>query len=188
MLKAKKSQTQETRYGAPLVVQWIRICLPNLGTWGQFLVQEDSTCCIATKARVPQLLSLCAANTEVHTPRACALQQESRLNEKPMHHNEQRPCSLQLEKVKAKLLSRVWLFATPWIVAYQAPQSIECSRQEYWSGLPFPSPGDLPNPGIEPGSLALQADARSTIWATKEASRENLPKWQRSSKDNLNNL
>ena len=53
----------------------------------------------------------------------------------------------------------VRLFVTPWTVAYQAPQSMEFSRQEYWSGLPFPSPGDLPNPGIEPRSSALQADA-----------------------------
>ena len=58
-----------------------------------------------------------------------------------------------------KSLSRVQLFLTLWTVAYQAPQSMEFSRQEYWSGLPFPSPGDLPNPGIEPGSPALQADA-----------------------------
>ena len=49
--------------------------------------------------------------------------------------------------------------ATLWIVAYQAPPCMEFSRQEYWSGLPYPSPGDLPNPGIEPGSPALQADA-----------------------------
>ena len=49
--------------------------------------------------------------------------------------------------------------ATPWTVAYQVPPSMEFSRQEYWSGLPFPSPGDLPNPGIEPRSPALQADA-----------------------------
>ena len=48
---------------------------------------------------------------------------------------------------------------TPWTVAHQAPPSMEFSRQEYWSGLPFPSPGDLPNPGIELGSPALQADA-----------------------------
>ena len=48
---------------------------------------------------------------------------------------------------------------TPWTAAYQAPLSMGFSRQEYWSGLPFPSPGDLSNPGIEPGSLALQADA-----------------------------
>ena len=58
-----------------------------------------------------------------------------------------------------KLLSRVQLFTTPWTVAYQAPQSMEFSRQEYWSGLPFPSPGDLPNPGIEPRSPALETDA-----------------------------
>ena len=62
-------------------------------------------------------------------------------------------------KLKVKLLSRVQLFATPWTVAYQAPLSMGFSRQEYWSGLPFPSPGDLPNPGIEPRSPALQADA-----------------------------
>ena len=62
-------------------------------------------------------------------------------------------------KVKVKSLSRVRLFVTPRTVAYQAPPSTEFSRQEYWSGLPFPSPGDLPNPGIEPGSPALEADA-----------------------------
>ena len=59
---------------------------------------------------------------------------------------------------EVKSLSRVQLFATPWTVAYQAPLSMGFSRQECWSGLPFPSPGDLPNPGIEPGSLALRAD------------------------------
>ena len=59
-------------------------------------------------------------------------------------------------KVKVKSVSRVRLFATPWTVAYQAPPSMGFSRQEYWSGLPFPSPGDLPDPGIEPDSPALQ--------------------------------
>ena len=49
--------------------------------------------------------------------------------------------------------------ATPWTVAHQAPLFMGFSRQKYWSGLPFPSPGDLPNPGIEPGSPALQADS-----------------------------
>ena len=63
---------------------------------------------------------------------------------------------------EVKLLSRVRLFATPWTVARQAPLSMGFSRQEYWSGLPFPSPGDLPNPGIKPGSPALQADALSS--------------------------
>ena len=62
-------------------------------------------------------------------------------------------------KVKVKLHSRVQLFETPWTVAHQAPLSIGFSRQKYWSGLPFPSPGDLPDPGIEPRSPTLQADA-----------------------------
>ena len=61
-------------------------------------------------------------------------------------------------KVKVKSLSRVQLFATPWTVAYQASPSMGFSRQGYWSGLPFPSPRDLPNPEIEPGSRTLQAD------------------------------
>ena len=58
-----------------------------------------------------------------------------------------------------KLLSHIRPFATPCSVAYQAPPSMGFARQEYWSGLPFPSPGDLPDPGIEPRSPALQADA-----------------------------
>ena len=58
-----------------------------------------------------------------------------------------------------KLLSRVRLFVIPWTVAYQAPPSMEFSRQEYWGGLPFHSPEDLPNPGIEARFPTLQADA-----------------------------
>ena len=65
----------------------------------------------------------------------------------------------QIRNEEVKSLSHVRLFMSPWTVAYQAPQSMEFSRQEYWSGLPFPSSGDLPDPGIEPGSPALQADA-----------------------------
>ena len=61
--------------------------------------------------------------------------------------------------MKVKSLSRVQLFVTPWTIAYQAPLSMGFSRQEYWSGVPFPSPGDLPNPGIESRSPALEADA-----------------------------
>ena len=67
--------------------------------------------------------------------------------------------SLEVKLVKVKSLSGVRLFVTPWTVAYQAPPSMGFSRQEYWSGLPFPSPGDLPDPGIEPGSPAFQADS-----------------------------
>ena len=55
------------------------------------------------------------------------------------------------------MLSHVRLFATPWTVAHQASLSMEFSRQEYWSRLPFPTPGDLPDPGIEPTSLASAA-------------------------------
>ena len=59
--------------------------------------------------------------------------------------------------MKVKLLSHVQLFATPWTVTYETSPSMGFSRQEYWSGLPFPSPGDLPDPGIKPGSPALEA-------------------------------
>ena len=61
--------------------------------------------------------------------------------------------------VKVKSLSHVQLFAIPWTVVYQVSLSMGFSRQEYYSGLPFPSPGDLPDPGIEPRSHVLQADA-----------------------------
>jgi len=65
---------------------------------------------------------------------------------------------MQAYHTALKSLSRVRLFATSWTVARQAPPSMEFSSQEYWSGLPFPSPGDLPNPGIKLQSPALQAD------------------------------
>ena len=58
-----------------------------------------------------------------------------------------------------KSLSHVRLFETPWTVAHHAPPSMEFSKQEYWSGWPLPSPGDLPDPGITPGSPTLWADA-----------------------------
>ena len=66
------------------------------------------------------------------------------------------------ERKKVKLFSCVQLFVTPWTVACQAPLSMGFSRQEYWSGLTFPSPGDLPNPGNEPRSPTLQADTLSS--------------------------
>ena len=70
-----------------------------------------------------------------------------------------------------QLLSRVRLSATPWTVAHQAPLSMEFYRQEHWSGLPFPSPEDLPDPGIKPGSPALWADSLSSELPGK-------PKWE----------
>ena len=65
---------------------------------------------------------------------------------------------VNLIKFKESLVAQssgVRLFATPWTVAYQAPQSMGFSRREYWGGLPFPSPEDLSDPGIEPGSPTL---------------------------------
>ena len=63
------------------------------------------------------------------------------------------------QKSKCQLLNCVLLFATPWTVAHQAPLFMGFSRQEYWNGLPFPCPGDLPDPGIKPGSPTFQADS-----------------------------
>ena len=68
----------------------------------------------------------------------------------------------QLRKSESASLSAVF-FVTPWTAARQAPLSMGVSRQEYWSGLPCPPPGDLPDPGIEPGSPALQANSLQTL-------------------------
>ena len=78
-----------------------------------------------------------------------------------LSHHERTPKNINchLWQHKCWSLRHVWLFVTPWTVAQQAPLSVEFSRQEYWSGLPCPSPGDLPNPGIKPRSPALQADS-----------------------------
>ena len=66
---------------------------------------------------------------------------------------------MKVKMLVSQSVSPVPLFATPQTVAHQAPLSMGFSRQEFWSGLPFPSPGDLPDPGIKPGSSALQADS-----------------------------
>jgi len=84
----------------------------------------------------------------------------------------------EVKQSEVKVLSRVRLFATPWTVAYQAPPSMEFSRQEYWSGLPFSSPGDLPNPGMEPRSPTLQADALPSELPRKPFGSGNLIKEQ----------
>ena len=97
-------------------------------------------------------------NPEIE-PRSPALQADSLLSEMP-GKPKMAPVMLERKKVKVKvkLLSLVPLFGIPWTVVYQASLSMGFSRQEYWSGLPFLSPGDLPNPGIKPGSPTLQAD------------------------------
>ena len=74
------------------------------------------------------------------------------------NYNVVSPHTTQNKVDKVKSLSRVQLFVTPWTADYQVPQSMEFSRQEYWSGLPFPSPGDLTDSGIKPRSPTLQAD------------------------------
>ena len=71
-------------------------------------------------------------------------------------------------KKESESLSCVWLFATPWTVAYQASLSMGFSRQGYWTGLPFPSLGDLPDPVIEHGSPNITGGC-FTLWATREA-------------------
>ena len=76
-----------------------------------------------------------------------------------------------------KSLSLARLFVTPWIVAYQAPPSIGFFRQEYWSGLPFPSPGNLPNPGIEPRSPTLEADTLTSEPTGKPWSNRRIWPW-----------
>ena len=80
----------------------------------------------------------------------------------------------QKVKVKVKSLSRVQFFTTPWTVACQAPPSMGFSRHECLSGLPFHSPGDLPDPGIEPGSPALQADALPSEHQGRDIAKSNI--------------
>ena len=66
--------------------------------------------------------------------------------------------------MNAQLLSHVWLFATLWTVAYQAPLPLGFPRQEYWSGLPFPPPGDLPDPGMEPCVSCISCTGRRILY------------------------
>ena len=74
-------------------------------------------------------------------------------------HSEEKARTPESERVSRPVVSSVWLFTTPWTAAHQAPLSTGFPRQEYWSGLPFPSPGDLPHPGIEPRTPALRTDS-----------------------------
>ena len=71
-------------------------------------------------------------------------------SEHPVNHISEELCKLRSGSVSISVVSDS--SATPWTVAHQAPLPMGFSRQEYWSGLPFPSPGDLPDPGVEPGS------------------------------------
>ena len=105
--------------------------------WATREVQSDANMCAMARTSITRPL--------ISNPNICPILLSSK--------KRPQPALLCLkEKVKVKSLSHVRLFATPWTVAYQASPSMGFSRQEYWSGLPFPSPGDLPDPGIEPGS------------------------------------
>ena len=88
-------------------------------------------------------------------------------------NNVWHPCDRMTVRIHtcvcAKSLSHVWLFVTLWTIACQVPLSMGFSRQEYWSGLPCPPPGDLPHPGIEPASLHLHGRRVLYRWATREA-------------------
>ena len=90
----------------------------------------------------------------------------------PIFSNQLTPTWSEVKWSHSVVSNSLW---PPWTVAYQAPQSVEFSRQEYWSGLPFPSPGDLPNPGIEPKSPALQADTLPSEPPGKPAWNSYLP-------------
>ena len=79
------------------------------------------------------------------------------------------------------VFSCVQLFVTPWTVDHQVPLSMEFSRQAHWTGLPFPSPGDLPNPGTEPRSPTLQADSLPSEPLGKPFQQESHVKWIASS-------
>ena len=83
----------------------------------------------------------------------------------PNSHVESLSSGISESESEVKLLSRAWLFATPWTVAHQAPLSMGFSRQESWSGLPFSPPGDLTNPGIKPAFNGRFF----TVWVSREA-------------------
>jgi len=82
---------------------------------------------------------------------------------RPYHYRSIPLYMLQLINVRACVISCVQLFVTLWTIAYQVPLFMEFSRQEYWSGLPFPPPGDLPDPGIKPVSPALAGRFFTTV-------------------------
>ena len=126
-------------------------CVPSLlFTWGQTMVEvmkimatsfKRSHACTAT-------LSAPALQQATTDPHLCWRLPDTQVSPRQVWVSPSM-------KVKVKSLSHVRLFATPWTIAYQVLLSKGFSRQEYWRGWPFPSPGNLPNPGIEPGSPAL---------------------------------
>ena len=87
------------------------------------------------------------------------------------------PLTIGKKESESEVAQSCPTLCSPWTVAHQAPPSMGFSRQEYWSGLPFPSPGDLPDPGIEPRSPTLQADALTSAPAGKLSYGRGIFKW-----------
>ena len=109
--------------------------------------------------RVPEELWTEVCNTVQEAVIKTIIKKKKRKKAKWLSEETLKIAEKRRERKKVKSLSRVQLFETMWTVAYQASQSMKFSGLEYWSGLPFPSPGDLPDPGIEPSSPTLQAGA-----------------------------
>ena len=101
------------------------------------------------KANISQIIKILTCDISLHDANYEA--QWSKKGNSDWLQSLQIPSLLESESE----VTQSWVFATPWTVAYQAPPSVGFSRPEYWSGLLFPSPGDLPDPGIEPWSPAL---------------------------------
>ena len=132
---------------------FLQICIP------QFSIIKLVTLLIF-QLRFSQAFSynLILSRSSLHHPTDSCLKRDKVMLTN--QHNVRRTFSLLRKKEKKlKSFSHVRLLAAPWTVARQTPPSIEFSRQDYWSGLPFPSPGDLPDPGIEPRYSAMQAVA-----------------------------
>ena len=118
--------------------------------WPNYILKKKygwGSMCHGNKANISQIIKILTCHISLHD-----VNYEAKWRKKA---NCKAFKFLHSWKVKVKSLSHVQLFATPWTVAYQATPCMGFSRQENWNGLPFPSPGDLPDPGIEPWSPAL---------------------------------
>ena len=104
-------------------------------------VQDEPESCAWRQGRARRMMGMCQKD-----PRAVWM---------GSHWSNMRSSEYQFNNGGMCSLSHIWLFETPWTVAHQAPPSMGFPRQEYWSGLPFPPPGDLPEPVIKPGLLPL---------------------------------
>ena len=153
---------------------WLRICLSMQGTWVRFLVWDLQSPGTATRETcVPWRRSSTAKKKKKKKERKRKERQIIWLIE---HWLWARCCTVEWKYLGSVNLlqgsstgcvcvpSSVWLFAIPWAVAHQAAMSMEFSRRKYWSGLPFPSPADLPNPGIQPVSLVSAAFGRQILY------------------------